>query len=1619
VADEIQISLEASQVQNVADQAAKKIAGIVSQAAAAEKKVADLTGQLGELNTVMKGADNAAVLKSVQLLGQALSGAFSEAQLKIKAVQGQLLEMKAQALNITASILNAQASAARSIAKAVQEAQIQAFQRNPGASSANDAQTLRLRLAAAQRSADAAALSGKTAPAGSAENIATLKQQLAQVTAQRTRENQTLAQTLRLQEQLTKATQQYALARAAGDDSGRFRALTQIANTRASLQFARSGNTVDESSRAAFSRADDLNRSFAGFSARQRADQAAARQQQRAAQQPSLEEQASRSMQITNARFSLNGGADLFKLQTQILANYQVVNTVLTGIRNGFDFVVGFQAAMKELQAITGATDTELQKLSQRFIDVSTNSRFSGTEIAKAATIMGQAGLSAGQINESIDSVIKLATATGTDLKTAVDLVTSAMGIFNLRASEMGNVADMVSAALNVSKLDAQKMALGLQYAGNIAAESGVSFQELTTALAALSNAGIKSGSTLGTGLRQLIQDLLNPSTKLKDEISRLGLTMSDVDIKTQGLFGVLENLRDAGFSTSDALATMELRGAAAFSALTKNMDGLQEMQQQIALSGDAAKANATQMDSVEAQLKRVGSAFGGLAVSMTGPIMGALKQILGVGADFLNFLKDWSGLLSVLSTVLAGIATTSLLKWLGGLVAGLSGIKGIAAAMVDLMGVFRATESASITLSAAFSLLSKSNVVFLALSAAVTAALYAFDLFGQKNDDVARQMDVLQTAFNDSKGRFDNYQTTAKTVGDEIDKLAEKHSRLSDNSGELASVIAELNNRFKDTGFYVSDNVKSVDALISKLKELQQQQLVNSQGELRLQESQLQGIQATQAQSIGGFFGNRGVSGAVRNLHGFSFQSPTAEGIQLGPEQVEGPSGAGNDLIKRALGVIQNTNVDVNNPESVNGTIGSLISLAHEVTAKRVELISTVGDAASDTENNLQNLANRLNDAIKELQNYKSTGIKLKSNQQDQGKADFSAGSLGKAIRDFQVSALEQLSAVENQYTGKNNPGGQISDQMKRDHSTALANLYSNLSLQYKALITGADQSALKATGLDDSTQSILQNIRGRANTAGLDVNKLDELILDQTKKRIQAQIQAANAQVNAKTPIEDIEAIPDTLNDLYAQLRDTELRLAAIKRKQTAVRGESQSAVESDAEIRDRINTSLGKDTDKIHQFLDESDKKADEASIKIEQLPAALKKLGDRFKTINDGLKNADAAAQTLINVQNARVANAQSRLTGGAFRFSGVETTQLQQRGEGVQQQVDVIKLGAIISAIAQQTDLRASQTTLHNQYQSKIGSLTDSITNDGSLSDNDRSRLESERMNLSRQDLTLNGQMVATEEKLKELEQQRADLGAVYNARWGRANAQLTLGTGFVEALRQYLDETGRLKDQTAQIIDSLHGVFQSVDQQMGDFLFNIVTRAKTVKQAVSDMAVGILQSMAKIATNQLAGQLLTLGFKAIGSIGGASTGTPTNAVGGSDIAFPTTARQGGPVRARMGMMQRYVQGGSPGRDSVPTLTMPGEFITQKSAVDAVGVDFMNRLNTMGPRALDTKIPVPAANQNGGGVVNVWVVQPSQVPPPGPKDIVAHVADDLAKGGVTKKLVKQIAMGGGQ
>ena len=152
-------------------------------------------------------------------------------------------------------------------------------------------------------------------------------------------------------------------------------------------------------------------------------------------------------------------------------------------LRAGLKDIADFDDKLRQFQAITETTNTEMVTFRDRLLDVAATSRFSVTELAAVSIQLGQIGLSARGVGQTLKPVLDLAAASGSTLQQSVEAITSVLGAYNLEAARSGDVADVFVGALNRTKLGMEQLQLGVSYAANVARDSGVSFTELTAAL--------------------------------------------------------------------------------------------------------------------------------------------------------------------------------------------------------------------------------------------------------------------------------------------------------------------------------------------------------------------------------------------------------------------------------------------------------------------------------------------------------------------------------------------------------------------------------------------------------------------------------------------------------------------------------------------------------------------------------------------------------------------------------------------------------------------------------------------------------------------------------------------------------------------------------------------------------------------------------------------------------------------------------------------------------------------------------------------------------------------------------------------------------------------------------
>ena len=116
-------------------------------------------------------------------------------------------------------------------------------------------------------------------------------------------------------------------------------------------------------------------------------------------------------------------------------------------------------------------------------------------------------GFSQDQIEQSTESVLKLALASGTDLARESEVSASTLRAFGLEAKDIDRVANVMGASFVTTGLDMEKFAEAMKYVAPVSKKAGVSIEETSAMLGVLANNGI-SGSKAGTSLRQVLSEM-------------------------------------------------------------------------------------------------------------------------------------------------------------------------------------------------------------------------------------------------------------------------------------------------------------------------------------------------------------------------------------------------------------------------------------------------------------------------------------------------------------------------------------------------------------------------------------------------------------------------------------------------------------------------------------------------------------------------------------------------------------------------------------------------------------------------------------------------------------------------------------------------------------------------------------------------------------------------------------------------------------------------------------------------------------------------------------------------------------------------------------------------------
>lgn len=228
---------------------------------------------------------------------------------------------------------------------------------------------------------------------------------------------------------------------------------------------------------------------------------------------------------------------------------------VSLGLTDTINTQKDFEAAMSQVQAVSGADSDELEQLTKKAEEMGATTKFTATDSAEAFNYMAMAGWKTEDMLDGISGIMQLAAAANEDLGTTSDIVTDALTAFGLKASDAGMFSDVLAAASSNANTNVSMMGETFKFAASMAGSLGYSVQDVAMMTGLMANSGIKA-SMAGTALNSIMTRLSTNTHHARDTLEELGIKFFDAQGNARPLVDVMEELRDATANMNDEQKT-------------------------------------------------------------------------------------------------------------------------------------------------------------------------------------------------------------------------------------------------------------------------------------------------------------------------------------------------------------------------------------------------------------------------------------------------------------------------------------------------------------------------------------------------------------------------------------------------------------------------------------------------------------------------------------------------------------------------------------------------------------------------------------------------------------------------------------------------------------------------------------------------------------------------------------------------------------------------------------------------------------------------------------------------------------------------------------------------------
>lgn len=487
----------------------------------------------------------------------------------------------------------------------------------------------------------------------------------------------------------------------------------------------------------------------------------------------------------------------------------------LGALQSAFTASIGkaieFERAVAQISTISGDGDKNINSLALRVNALANEFGKPNVETATGLyhAFSNQVGTSA-ETTQFFIEALKFSKAAVTDVSSSVDALSAVQNAYGQSSAFASHNADVLFRTIDLGRVSAKELGDSFGRILPIAAQLGVSLEEVSAAISAATVQGVKFQDAQ-TQILNLLVASLKPTGDLKKQMDDLGFANTQAGIAAEGFIGFFQKIGQSS-KTNEELAK-----------LFPNIRGLRG---ELSLFGDSGKRLTDFLQQTKDSSAAANKAFQTIQFTNAEQVSNELAKIQNQITQ--GFGRDAVAVLATLNTAFGGVADKvvflgeALALAFGGAVL-LGAGQQLIALLASVAGAAGATAATVATITAAF------NVAALAVAALGTAAFLAYKLlqppdFSVKFQEEATKAGIIAAKLaTDTANRVRDVNTSAQAASTAqvqaiLQGLQEEQAAQNQAYASAAIVEAATTQNFKSE---ISQRLHAYNSFLNSIQDL------------------------------------------------------------------------------------------------------------------------------------------------------------------------------------------------------------------------------------------------------------------------------------------------------------------------------------------------------------------------------------------------------------------------------------------------------------------------------------------------------------------------------------------------------------------------------------------------------------------------------------------------------------------------------------------------------------------------------------------------------------------------------------------------------------------------------